>query len=75
MMTFAFFFSPKKKPLSNLHWVFFCHDSAKIQPKKTNTGDDEEGLVVVFVILKEFWFVAKVTISSIRRCRKIDDDP
>jgi hypothetical protein len=42
--------------------------------QKTNTGD-EEGLVVVFVFLKEFWFVAKVTIISIRRCRKNDDNP
>jgi hypothetical protein len=30
---------------------------------------------VVFVFFKEFWFVGKVTISPIRRCRKIDDDP
>jgi hypothetical protein len=57
---FLHFFFPKKKPLSNLHWVFFVMIVQKFS-QKTNTSD-EEGLVAVFAFLKEFGFVAKVTI-------------
>jgi hypothetical protein len=57
---FCILFSPKKNLCPICIWVFFVMIVQKFS-QKTNTGD-EEGLVVVFVFLKEFGFVAKVTI-------------
>ncbi len=65
---------PQKNTLCPICTGFFLVTIVQKFSQKTNTGD-EEGLVVVFVFFKEFWFVGKVTISPIRRCRKIDDDP
>jgi hypothetical protein len=40
MESLLLFFSPKKNAYLQLHWVFFCFNSAKIHPEKKTTTID-----------------------------------